>query len=134
MDPYSFLKRGHMVFTDLESSRTMTHKIGRLETNLGCWLFGGSRLMNLLKKINFLLNWFLFLILIGSKIQPQDQLVISGLDPSLHHNLSIISHKTCVAFDPASGKPINSLCSTHRGSVCLFPKGDHLLYDILKLY
>ncbi|XP_058617157.1 adhesion G-protein coupled receptor D2 isoform X3 [Onychostoma macrolepis] len=58
----------------------------------------------------------------GSKIQPQDQLVISGLDPSLHHNLSIISPKTCVAFDPASGKPINNLCTTHRGSVCLFPK------------
>uniref|UniRef100_A0A9J8ABB9 Adhesion G-protein coupled receptor D2 n=1 Tax=Cyprinus carpio carpio TaxID=630221 RepID=A0A9J8ABB9_CYPCA len=55
----------------------------------------------------------------GSKIQPQDQLGISGLDPSLHHNLSI---KTCVAFDPASGKPINRLCATLKGSVCLFPK------------
>ncbi|XP_043078298.1 adhesion G-protein coupled receptor D2 isoform X2 [Puntigrus tetrazona] len=58
----------------------------------------------------------------GSKIQPQEQLVISGLDPNLHHNLSILSHKTCEAFDPASGKPISSLCTTQRGSVCLFPK------------
>uniref|UniRef100_A0A671N721 Pentraxin (PTX) domain-containing protein n=1 Tax=Sinocyclocheilus anshuiensis TaxID=1608454 RepID=A0A671N721_9TELE len=74
--------------------------------------------------------------LVKSEIQSMEklyQLVISGLDPSLHHNLSINSNKTCVAFDPASGKPVNSLCTTHRGSVCLFPKGDHLLYDILKL-
>ncbi|XP_026091830.1 adhesion G-protein coupled receptor D2 isoform X1 [Carassius auratus] len=50
----------------------------------------------------------------GSKIQPQDQLVNSGLYPSLH--------QACVAFDPASGKRINDSCSTQRGSVCLFPK------------
>ncbi|KAI2650345.1 Adhesion G-protein coupled receptor D2 [Labeo rohita] len=58
----------------------------------------------------------------GSKIRPQDQLVISGLDLSLHHNFSSLSHKTCVTFDPTSGKTINDSCTTHRGSVCLFPK------------
>ncbi|XP_073699768.1 adhesion G protein-coupled receptor D2-like [Garra rufa] len=58
----------------------------------------------------------------GSKIRPQDQLVISGLDQSLLHNFSSASHKTCVTFDPASGKAINDSCTTHRGSVCLFPK------------
>ncbi|XP_073793919.1 adhesion G protein-coupled receptor D2 isoform X3 [Danio rerio] len=51
----------------------------------------------------------------GSRSQPPNQILISGLNQNF-------SNKTCVTFDPVSGKPINDSCWTHRGSVCLVPK------------
>lgn len=72
---------------------------------------------------------FSWCFITGIKSHSRDQLVIPWLDSSFQYNLSevhVSNIKACVTFDPASGKWIYDSCTSYRGSVCLFHKGNHL--------
>lgn len=58
------------------------------------------------------------------------------LDSSFHHNLSDVhmSNKACVTFDPASRKWIYDFCTSSRGSVCLFHKGNRQCNHVKSIY